>query len=105
MRPGRLDRIIFVPLPDAPTRREILGLQFRNTPVAQDVSLDELVARTSRYSGAEVSYSFLDPFLTSATGKEKWNNTGTVAAASKEKTNILSKKSGRRFVCEIFLKV
>lgn len=56
MRPGRLDRIIFVPLPDAPTRREIFSLQFRNTPVAQNVSLDHLVARTDKYSGAEVSY-------------------------------------------------
>lgn len=55
MRPGRLDRIIYVPLPDAPTRREIFSLQFRNMPVAQDVSLEDLVARTTKYSGAEVS--------------------------------------------------
>lgn len=56
MRPGRLDRIVYVPLPDAPTRREILSLQFRNMPVAQNVSADELAARTDKYSGAEVSY-------------------------------------------------
>ncbi|KAM3612819.1 uncharacterized protein V6R79_015152 [Siganus canaliculatus] len=55
MRPGRLDRIIFVPLPDAPTRQEIFSLQFHNMPVAQSVSLDDLVTRTSRYSGAEIT--------------------------------------------------
>uniref|UniRef100_A0A671V6L8 AFG2 AAA ATPase homolog A n=1 Tax=Sparus aurata TaxID=8175 RepID=A0A671V6L8_SPAAU len=55
MRPGRLDRIIYVPLPDAPTRREIFSLQFRNMPVAQDVSLEDLVARTAKYSGAEIT--------------------------------------------------
>ncbi|XP_068439892.1 ATPase family gene 2 protein homolog A isoform X2 [Clinocottus analis] len=53
MRPGRLDRIVYVPLPDAPTRREIFSLQLRGMPVAQDVSLDELVTRTDKYSGAE----------------------------------------------------
>lgn len=55
MRPGRLDRIIYVPLPDPPTRRQIFSLQFRHMPVEQDVSLDHLVARTDKYSGAEVS--------------------------------------------------
>uniref|UniRef100_A0AAQ4REG3 non-chaperonin molecular chaperone ATPase n=1 Tax=Gasterosteus aculeatus aculeatus TaxID=481459 RepID=A0AAQ4REG3_GASAC len=55
MRPGRLDRIVYVPLPDAATRREIFSLQFRNVPVAEDVSVDELVTRTDKYSGAEIA--------------------------------------------------
>ncbi|XP_034546684.1 ATPase family protein 2 homolog [Notolabrus celidotus] len=55
MRPGRLDRIVYVPLPDAPTRSEIFSLQFRNMPVAQDVSVDELVSKTNKYSGAEIT--------------------------------------------------
>ncbi|XP_068181310.1 ATPase family gene 2 protein homolog A [Antennarius striatus] len=55
MRPGRLDRIVFVPLPDAPTRREIFALQFRNMPIAESVSVDELVNRTNKYSGAEIT--------------------------------------------------
>ncbi|XP_022615588.1 spermatogenesis-associated protein 5 [Seriola dumerili] len=55
MRPGRLDRIVYVPLPDAPTRWEIFSLQFRNMPVAQNVSLDDLVTRTNKYSGAEIT--------------------------------------------------
>ena len=63
MRPGRLDRIVFVPLPDAPTRMEIFSLQFRNMPVAENVSLDDLVNRTNKYSGAEVSYIFIHIFF------------------------------------------
>lgn len=59
MRPGRLDRIIFVPLPDPQTRREIFSLQFRHMPVDQDMSLDHLVTLTHKYSGAEVSCSDL----------------------------------------------
>ncbi|XP_047119834.1 ATPase family protein 2 homolog isoform X1 [Schistocerca piceifrons] len=55
LRPGRLDRIIYVPLPDADTRREIFMLQLgRRTPVASDVNVEELVQSTEGYSGAEV---------------------------------------------------
>lgn len=58
MRPGRLDRIVYVPLPDVPTRLEIFSLQFRAMPVAENVSVDHLVARTDKYSGAEVGYIY-----------------------------------------------
>lgn len=70
MRPGRLDRIVYVPLPDAPTRLEIFSLQFRNMPVAQDVSPDDLVLKTNKYSGAEVSHILLDGFRMSETRKK-----------------------------------
>ncbi|CAO2613247.1 Ribosome biogenesis protein SPATA5 [Lemmus lemmus] len=54
MRPGRIDRIIYVPLPDAATRREILNLQLHSMPVSNEVDLDELVLQTDTYSGAEI---------------------------------------------------
>jgi len=54
-RPGRLDREIYVGLPDDAARRQIFEILFRRTPVADDVSVHELVKRTQRYSGAEVN--------------------------------------------------
>ncbi|XP_062992504.1 ATPase family gene 2 protein homolog A isoform X3 [Elgaria multicarinata webbii] len=54
MRPGRIDRIIYVPLPDAATRREIFKIQFCTMPVSDEVHLDELVQQTQKYSGAEI---------------------------------------------------
>ncbi|CAD7671145.1 unnamed protein product [Nyctereutes procyonoides] len=51
---GRIDRIIYVPLPDAATRREILNLQFHSMPISNDVNLDELIFQTDTYSGAEI---------------------------------------------------
>ncbi|KAM9193712.1 ATPase family gene 2 protein homolog A isoform 2-T2 [Mergus octosetaceus] len=53
LRPGRIDRIIYVPLPDAATREEIFKLNFRSMPVSEEVCLVELVQHTHRYSGAE----------------------------------------------------
>lgn len=75
MRPGRLDRIIFVPLPDARTRHEIFSLQFRNMPIAQNVCLDHLVSQTHKYSGAEVSWIFFDLLTTNGAEKENQHNT------------------------------
>lgn len=54
MRPGRIDRVIYVPLPDAATRREIFKLQFRTMPISDEVHLEELVQQTQKNSGAEV---------------------------------------------------
>ena len=54
LRPGRFDRVLYVPLPDAVTRKEILQIITRRIPVAPDVSMEELVNRTEHYSGAEV---------------------------------------------------
>nr|CAD7264127.1 unnamed protein product [Timema shepardi] len=54
LRPGRLDRVIYVPLPDASTRHEIFTLQLKKTPVTSDVDIEELVQGTEGYSGAEV---------------------------------------------------
>lgn len=58
MRPGRIDRIIYVPLPDAATRREIFKIQFSTMPISEEVHLDELVEQTQKYSGAEVKLYF-----------------------------------------------
>ncbi|XP_067386309.1 ATPase family gene 2 protein homolog A isoform X2 [Emydura macquarii macquarii] len=55
MRPGRIDRIIYVPLPDADTRREIFKLQFRSMPISDEICLEELVLKTQKYSGAEIT--------------------------------------------------
>ena len=54
LRPGRIDRILYVPLPDAPTRTEIFHIQLRRMPVSKDVCVSWLVDRTEDYSGAEV---------------------------------------------------
>lgn len=54
MRPGRLDRIVYVRLPDAQTRRDIFRIKLSKMPVDDDVNIDSLVERTEGYSGAEI---------------------------------------------------
>ena len=57
MRPGRIDRILYVPLPDPPTREEIFSFHLRKMPVSPDVGVSWLVEGTEGYSGAEVQLS------------------------------------------------
>ncbi|XP_053695344.1 ribosome biogenesis protein SPATA5 [Sabethes cyaneus] len=54
MRPGRLDRIIYVGLPDARTREEIFRIKLAKIPTGSDVSLQALVTSTDGYSGSEI---------------------------------------------------
>lgn len=55
-RPGRFDRVLFVPPPDATARRRILELQLAERPVAERLDLDEIVRRTSGHSGADLRH-------------------------------------------------
>jgi transitional endoplasmic reticulum ATPase len=54
LRPGRFDRIIYVPPPDFRARLEILLIHTKATPLAKDVELEELARRTEGYSGADL---------------------------------------------------
>ncbi|MCJ7506199.1 CDC48 family AAA ATPase [Candidatus Bathyarchaeota archaeon] len=54
LRPGRFDRLIYVPDPDERTRVQILKIHTKSVPFAKDVSLEELGKRTLGYSGADL---------------------------------------------------
>lgn len=53
-RPGRFDRVQFVPPPDKGARLEILGLQMRGRPHAQSCDLAALAKKTAGFSGADL---------------------------------------------------
>jgi AAA+ superfamily predicted ATPase len=55
LRPGRFDRVIFVPPPDPPARAEILRLHLRDRPVDGDLGLEALVNHTEGWSGADLA--------------------------------------------------
>jgi len=55
LRPGRFDRIIYVPPPDREARLEILKVHTRNMPLAEDVNLEEIAEITEGYTGADLA--------------------------------------------------
>lgn len=53
LRPGRLEKLVFVEPPDAEARRDILKSAAKSVPLAQDVDLDAIAAELDGYSGAD----------------------------------------------------
>ncbi|GAS87769.1 AAA family ATPase [Mycolicibacterium brisbanense] len=53
LRPGRLERLVFVEPPDADARREILRTAGKSIPLAEDVELDALASELDGYSAAD----------------------------------------------------
>jgi len=54
LRPGRFDRLIYVPPPDEKARLEILKVHTRRMPLAEDVDLLEIAKKTEGYTGADI---------------------------------------------------
>jgi len=55
IRPGRLDRLVYVPLPDKQTRLKIFQIHTRKKPLEDTIDLENLASRTEHYSGAEIA--------------------------------------------------
>jgi transitional endoplasmic reticulum ATPase len=64
LRPGRLERLVYVPPPDAAARAEILRAAGRHTPLASDVDLDALAAELEGYSAADCTAVLREAALT-----------------------------------------
>ncbi len=54
MRPGRFDRMIYVPEPNEKARLEIFKLYTKDMPIAKDVDTAHLANTTKSYSGADI---------------------------------------------------
>ncbi|MEM0083600.1 MAG: CDC48 family AAA ATPase, partial [Candidatus Nezhaarchaeales archaeon] len=55
LRPGRFDRLIYVPPPDARAREEIFKIHLRGKPLGADVNIQKLVSLTEGYTGADIA--------------------------------------------------
>lgn len=55
-RPGRFDRVLFVPPPDRAARAAILQLHLADRPSDGSVKIDKIAKRTSGFSGADLAF-------------------------------------------------
>ena len=56
LRPGRLDQLIYVPLPDETARLSILQAQLRKSPLEPGLDLASIAKASQGFSGADLSY-------------------------------------------------
>jgi len=55
LRPGRFDEVVEIPLPEEPERREIFEVHLRGKPVAPNVKISGLAAKSEGFSGAQIA--------------------------------------------------
>ena len=55
IRPGRFDRLIYIPPPDEISREEIFKICFKNMKIEKDINYHELAVKTPNFSGADIA--------------------------------------------------
>lgn len=55
LRPGRLDQLIYIPLPDEGSRHNIFKSALRKSPISKDVDIQFLAKTTHGFSGADIT--------------------------------------------------
>jgi transitional endoplasmic reticulum ATPase len=55
LRPGRFDKVVYIPNPDKNTREKILEIHTKNKPISKNIDLKRIADMTEGYSGADVS--------------------------------------------------
>jgi len=74
LRTGRLDKHIYVPLPDYEARKEMFGLYLKDRPKESEIDLDKLSTMTDGFIASDIAYIV--------------NDAATIAAYSRTKINI-----------------
>lgn len=93
LRPGRFDRIIEIPMPDAKGRDHIFIIHTRKKPLASNVDLSKLVEQTEGFSGAEIASACNRAAMTAikryVTNKEK--SVKSIKITQEDMLNAISK--------------
>lgn len=55
IRPGRLDQLIYIPLPDKGARKNIFKAVLRKSPIAPNISFDFMAELTQDFTGADIT--------------------------------------------------
>jgi transitional endoplasmic reticulum ATPase len=55
LRPGRFDRLLYVPPPDYESRKQIIQIHTKKKPLANDINIDSLATKMDSYTGADIA--------------------------------------------------
>ena len=97
LRPGRFDRRVNISLPERKDREAILQVHFKNKPLADDVNVDKLAAKTAGSSGADLANIANEAAIIAArsnrkmiTNKDVTDAFEKVAIGPERKTKVMS---------------
>jgi len=98
LRPGRLDRLMYIQPPDEEERKKIFDVHLRGKPIGEDMDVEELAKRTDGYVGADIEaivkeavMSALREFITSGISEEHVNKATKNIVIKKEHFEVAIK--------------
>ena len=74
LRTGRIDKMVYVPLPDKKARKEMFGLYLSNRPVNENIDIDFLAEQTEGYIASDIAFIVNDAAMTAAYSRELITN-------------------------------
>ena len=74
LRTGRIDKQVYVPLPDYEARREMFKLYLKNRPVEDSIDVDSLAKSTEGYIASDIAFIVNDAAMTAAYSRELITN-------------------------------
>lgn len=74
LRTGRIDKQVYVPLPDSEARKEMFKLYLNNRPVEDNINVDELANMTEGYIASDIAFIVNDAAMTAAYSRELISN-------------------------------
>lgn len=66
LRTGRIDKQVFVPLPDLEARKEMFKMYLAKRPTSEDINIDEYAAKTEGYIASDIAFIVNDAAMTAA---------------------------------------
>jgi transitional endoplasmic reticulum ATPase len=66
LRTGRVDKMVYVPLPDFEARKEMFKLHLNGRPLKDDINYDELAQLTEGYIASDITYIVNDAAMAAA---------------------------------------
>lgn len=71
LRTGRIDKMVYVPLPDFEARKEMFSLYLRGRPVEDGINVEELARQTEGYIASDIAYIVNDAAMVAAFTRSK----------------------------------
>ncbi len=66
LRTGRIDKQVFVPLPDMEARKEMFKMYLAKRPTSEDINIEEYAAKTEGYIASDIAFIVNDAAMTAA---------------------------------------
>lgn len=71
LRTGRIDKMVYVPLPDFEARKEMFAIHLKGRPQEDSIDLDELARKTEGYIASDIAYIVNDSAMVAAFTRTK----------------------------------